>query len=334
MKIKLVIASQDKRYMDCITDVLTEKYNETFELCVCSTAERFSKLGVESKFDVALVENVFVEHLSDVDVAVPLILYDEIADNAILEGVSYNKISKYQRISSIVEQILGNCTELKGDFSSNKGNGSKITAIWSPCGGVGKTTVALAYATRKSLSNQEVLYLNLEKFSSTSVYFEEDGQSISGIFQKMDSNLDLVIKGVKKTDSVSGVSYFCKPENYDDMNQLSEEDIEVLVKTCASNTKELIVDLSSVYDATTEKVLDLADRIYIICDTKQVSKAKMKQFMSQHSVWENIRKKSIVVANKGANLRELGIETYPLPLVKSLDDINVYKTLSAENFER
>lgn len=331
MKVKLIMATEDNEYSNHFYNYLSEKYAEDFDIRICSTQESFLNTTLKNKFDVALIDSEFTQCLNNDNVKISLSLFDNFNDNT---QKSAKMIYKYQRISKIVSNILEECSVLENLTSGMKNGLGNVTVVWSPCGGVGKTTVSLAYATRKTIENKNVIYLNLEKFSSINTYFPNSQSSISTIFRKINENLELVIKSVKQTDTDSKISYFGAPENYDDLNAVTQEDISKIIKACAENSDELVIDFSSVCDDFVKSAFDIADRILIVTDNTTDSSTKLNQFLTQNNIWENIKDKSGIVANKGANIQNSYCEVYNLTRVRSQDPINIYKTLSSENFER
>lgn len=333
MKIKLFIASGDSDYVEHLSKVLSEKYAETFEVNVCSSIERLNNILADTRVDVMLIEPCFFSAVNLSLSTLTLILCDEsgiVPDSC----KDTRKILKYNRISSIVGDILENYSSIGvcvKDFNSSK---ARIIAVWSPQGGVGKTAISLAYATRKISMGKQVLYLNLENFSSTAAYFPDKGKSISTVFEKLDSDIHMLLMSIRQTDSGSGITYFCGPSNYDDINVLTLDDIETLINACAMGVDELVIDLSSQCDMKTQKIFDLADTILIVCDSSTTSQIKLKQFINQHDVSQRIQKKSVLVNNRGANVIDTSINnSVQLPLVKPTDPISVYKALSASKFE-
>ena len=331
MKIKLLIATADSDYSEYLSDVLSEKYADTFEVGTCSSIERLKDLLSFNRYDAALLEQnfAFSENLNSIKF--PLMLIDE--SNIVSEENNFAKIRKYQRISSIAGNILENYAEISGGINSFDSNRANITAVWSPSGGSGKTAVSLAFAANKVLNGKQAIYLNLENFSSTFAYFQETGSSISKVFEKLDSNVHMFLKGIKRQDSGSGISYFCGPENYDDINILSVNDIETLINACAAEIDELIIDLSSQCDERVQKIFSIADTILLICDQSTTSQVKLNQFINQHNIFGKIQTKTILVNNKGAKSSETKVnKSIQLPLVQSADPVSVFKTLSGGNF--
>ena len=212
---------------------------------------------------------------------------------------------------------------------------ANITAVWSPAGGVGKTTVALALAAKKVIDGRQVLYLSLEHFSSVPAYFTDSGKSISAVFEMLESsegNVRMLIRSVFRRDN-GGIAYFCRPDNFDDINILSTENIATLTSACAFNTDELIIDMSCVCDERTRQVFRLADKVLLVTDPTIAAQTKFSQFASQHDDFDKIKDKTALVANKGAAVdTPMTVGIISLPFVQSADHITVYKTL-AVNFD-
>lgn len=331
MILKLLIATPDKSYSEYLSNVLSEKYAQTFTVSVCSSLERLDDMLEDTKYDVALLESKFADVKNVDSISLPLMLVDE---SGVADDSGFKAVSKYQRISMIIGDILENYSQI-GKIGIGFGvEKAQITAVWSPSGGTGKTTIALAYAANKVLGGNQATYLNLENFSSTSVYFPESGKSISKVFEKLDSNVQMFLTGIRQQDSRSGISYFCGPENYDDINILTQSDLEILLNACATGIDELIIDLSSQCDERIQKIFEIANTVLLVCDSSTTSQAKIKQFINQHNVFKKLQSKAVLVNNKGANIVEDSIsKTVKLPHVKSTDPTSIFKALSGINFE-
>jgi len=327
MKIRLLIATADKDYTDHLTKTISKGYAETLELNVCTTPERLTDMTDSNRYDAALLEPDFVSAAKPGSILVPFVLIDELGPGA--DGGELKGIRKYQRISSMTGQILEGCAEAGRGKSAADAEKARITAVWSPAGGAGKTTVALAYAANKASAGKQVVYLNLENFSSTSVYFPESGRSISKALEKLESNLQLFLLGIRQQDSGSGILYFCGPENYDDISILTVEDIEKLLTACAVEIDELVVDLPSQIDPRIVKTLAMSDKVLLVTDQSSTSQVKLNQFISQHNVFGQIQPKAVLVNNKDARSQdERIVKTIMLPYVQTGDPVSVFKALS------
>jgi len=333
MRLKMLIATEDKNYSEPVSDYISEQYGNTVNVSVCSASEHLGKMLAGKRYDVALVEPVFFERMNCEEVQLAVLLVDDVlADFS--EGTPV--VAKYQRISSIVSDIFERYSMLSGRKHDAGLKTGKVTTIWSPAGGVGKTTVSLAHASSMADDGKKVFYLNLEAFSSMSTYFEETGKSISNVFEMLgntESDVKMFIQGICKQEN--GITYLNGPNNYADMQVLSVENISELISVCAVLTDELIVDLPCQCDSRTQQVLESADNVLIVTDSTKSSETKLIQFMKQNIIFETICDKVALVENKGASVSDAIIAQFDaiparlqLPFVSHDDESAVYKELS------
>lgn len=334
MKIRLLIASGDRDYTEHLSRVLADKYADMFEVSVCSTQAQWAEV-LAGGCEAVLLEPPFAQ--GDLGgVRLPLLLCSGAPEGRMSCG-DLERIEKYQRISSIVGSILENYAQFSFGMADLRKKHGHVTAVWSPAGGTGKTTVALAYAARKASDGKQATYLSLENFCSVPAYFsgaDHEKKSISTVFERLEADVPMLLKGVLQQDPGSGIAYYCGSNNYDDMNILTDEDLDVLIQGCIANTEELVVDLSAQCDGKTQKIFALADTVLIVNDGTPAAQTKLEQFVRQHNIAQLIQGKSVLVNNKGAKTAVSGMErTVELPYVRMTDVISVYKTLSGNSFK-
>jgi len=331
MRVKMLIASCDVTYTGLISDYISNNYPDIMEISVCNDLQGLRETLSLRRYDVALMEAGFLKSAEPGSVKLPLMLWPGAEYEAGPEGISEQQpgINKYQRISSIVADVLEQYAKISGKRRDPDSKSANITAVWSPAGGAGKTTVALAYAASGVTEGKDVFYLSLESFSSVPAFFSERGKSISAVFDMLDDcegNVKMLLQGICCREN--GVSYLCEPDNFDDICILSEENIIELVTSCARITDELIIDLPGICDKNTRQVFELADRVLLVTEPSLPAQAKLSQFISQSNVFAGIREKTTLVANKGAGINELDIEkVISLPYIQTTDASEVYKTL-------
>ena len=328
MKIQLLVAISDKDYTAHLSRVLTEKNMDLFEVSVCSKPDLLGELLSHRSYDAALLDTEMVERADLSAIRLPLLVWDgtsQLPERA----ESLHKVRKYQRISSIssevVQEYAARCQTQEG-FNDGKAH---MTVVWSPAGGSGKTTVALACAARYVADGRKTLYLDLEPFSATPAFFQEPGKSISHVFERLNGDVSLLIQSIRTEDVGTGISYFGRPQNYDDLNVLTSAELNGLLAGCASVADELVVDLGSSCSPAAVQVLDTADSVLLVADSSAVCASKCEQFRTQHNVYDRISEKLTVVANCGArNVAKESEKLLSLPKVDSTDPAVVYKTLS------
>jgi len=332
MKIQLLIATNDSDYAEHISGVLSEKFAETFEVSVCSMEERLQEILAVRTFDVGLLEPQMAEGINFNAIRLPLLLWHD--DSIISDALSTLKtVRKYQRISNISGGVLEHYAEIPSRTGELHPSKACITAVWSPAGGVGKTTVALAYAMQSVNNGKRAMYLDLEHFSSSMVYFKDAGKSISVLLEKLGGNVEMLIQSIQQKDSRTGITYFRRPDNYNDINNLTKEDLAALLNACAKNTDELIIDMPCLCDDRMRYVLEAADKVFLVTDPSRAAQSKMQLFMTQHDVFEQIRTKATLIVNKSAKTPDPQTGgTIHLPFVQPGDPAAVFQTLSGYSF--
>jgi len=334
MKLKLLIATSDNDYAEHLSSHLSDKHGDTFEIGVASKHDNFAELLKSNRYDVALLDIDFTTIAGLSAIRLPFLLVD---NSVVASGCDLPQMRKYQRISFMVGDILETFAKENPGVQGMSTSGGRITAVWSPIGGIGKTTIALAYATNRVAAGKQAVYLSLENFASTHAYFQAEGRSISKALEKLDSrelNSQMLMLGMRQQDSETGIFYFSEPDNYDDMAVLTPDDIETLLSACIAEADELIVDLSSQYNSNIMKVFEMANFVYIVTDATITSQTKLRQFTEQHSTFEQIQAKAILVNNRGARTNSSIIEDcIHLPVVPTADHISVYKSLSGSSFK-
>ena len=333
MRIKLLVAAMDSDYAGHLSGFISAHHADAVEVSVCSSAESLHTLLASQRFDAALLDAVMTEDADLRYVHMPLLLWAE-EENPAEPVRELKKVCKYQRISSIVADVLERYAKVSSSSRGPDQKNARITAVWSPAGGVGKTAVALAFAARMAADGKQAMYLSMEHFSSIPAYFTGAGKSISAAFEMLEAhegNLKMLIRGIACRDG--GVTYFNRPENFDDMNILTPESLTLLIKACAELTEDLVIDMPCVCDERTRQIFELADDVLLVADASETTKIKLAQFTTQNNVFERIRAKATLVENKGASVSiPLVDSVVSLPLVQYADATMVYKTLSAGSF--
>jgi len=331
MKVKILIATSDKIYTGHISEYISENHADTMEVSVCNTLKGVCDMLSSRKYDVALMDTSLIKNANTESVQLPMLLLSEHDADELPE--QFIRINKHQRISSIVAEVFEQYAKVSGNRRSC-GLKANITAVWSPIGGSGKTTVTLAYCASKASEGKDVLFLNLESFSSIPAFFNARGKSISTVFEMLDSgegNVKMLIQGICCQEN--GIAYLCPPDNFDDISILSASNILELLTSCAEITEELVIDLSCACDERTRQIFDLASRVLIVTEPTTLAQVKLYQFTTQNDVFETIKEKATIVANKGATLIEPVTDSViSLPLVDATDATIVANALKDYSF--
>jgi len=329
MKVKLLIATIDAVYAKLLSDHISEHHADSIDISVCSTLERIQETLSGQRYDAALIDSTLINSIDTCKINLPLLLWSEDEKSCEISPATGTG-NKYQRRSKIIAAILEKYAGVSKSIYLTDSKAAVITAVWSPAGGVGKTTVALSYAMSCVSEGRSVFYLNLEDFSGVPGYLGTGGKSISSVFEMLDTqegNIKMLIRAISSHDK--GITYLCEPDNFDDMCVLSSDNIRELVRACAELSDELVIDLSCSCDIRTCTVFDIADRILIVTEQTTSAEYKLNQFTAQNNIFERIKDKTAIVANKGASITDPPTDNViSLPHIQANDAISVCGVLS------
>ena len=212
MVIKLAVIEKDPRFLDRLTAVFSKNYSDKLEIYPFTDSE------------VAISTLQFVKPhilIADESIRIPQNALPE--DCALAYFVSavgtdqidgYRAICKFQRAELIYKQLLGILSDRANPAISNsQGSKTKLITFTSPAGGVGVSTTAAAFSLRLASLGHKVLYLDLDAYSSPSLYFRGEGEYTFGdvlhtLIHK-DGNLTELLGRTARTDP-RGVSYFAE----------------------------------------------------------------------------------------------------------------------------
>lgn len=331
MRIKVLIGSGDRDYVDHLSTVMSRRDDIEFSVDLASSPQRMEEMLQTPRYDILLVDEDFLSLMNSKPSNVTLAV---LAEGPAQLNDSLPNIAKYQRISNICS-LLMQVLSKSGWKATVKSGGAHVVAVWSPVGGVGKTTVALTYAASKS--SKRAGYFSLEEFSSLPLYFPVSDKSISRCLPHLDGDFVTQLLSIRQRDASSGIYYYESAENYEDMLLLKPENMEAIVRASSAEMDYSVLDLSTNLDQKTKLILDMADEILLVADETETSVVKMRAFVTQSSLFAEYASKCILVLNKGARLENYdfvrGVNSIiALPSMPNHNPQSLYKHLSSVNF--
>lgn len=300
MILKIAIADTNEEYVNRILSVL-EEY-EDLNLSVFTDRNALEQALMSQKFDVLLFDaGVYDGHADGGNRFLPILLLDETQSIA-TQFQKTKKIRKYQRISKIYQQILEVYAEICSDTGVVAGQKkTSVIAVYSPVGGVGKTTTALCAATKYAAQGLQCFYLGLEDIGSEECYLPRtDVRGTSEIAACLGENMNFTMKiqSLLQTGQ-NNLFYMNHFDSPNDVYELSPEDLKEFIEVFQKSGlfDVIVVDMSSSMDAKVQAVFELADRIVIVEKTDRIATAKMSGFLNQMHIISAYGKKMVRLLN-------------------------------------
>lgn len=292
MKFKIAVIDKDQLYLDRLCKIFGEKYSDKLSVYSYTSVESFNIGRKANRFDLALFEERIAkkdELPKDVQIAYL------VNENDVEKIDEISAIAKFQKHDIILKQIMDMCLERETMHYTKKnilGNTTKVLFVTATKGGVGATTVACAAAMHYAGLGKKVLYLSLEKNSTSNLYFSSlEDATLSDVIYLLKSkknNLISRIENIVQKDSC-GVEFFKPARTVFDMNELTFGEISTLLKEmCLMGSYEyIIIDSPMGYDETAYYLCEFADDIIVVSDGSVSAAEKTIGLQSAIQIWDS-----------------------------------------------
>lgn len=311
MKIKLAILEKDLSYLNRIVNAFNTKYADKLEIYSFTSMEVALQSIESSKIDVLLANECF-----DIDVSklpkrcafaylVEMMEIDEIKEQ--------RAIGKFQKADLIYKQILSIYSEKTDNISMMRGNdeNGKLIVFASPSRGTGSSTMAASFSIFAAQEGKKVLYLNLESFGDSDLFFSGEGQfGISDVIYALKSkkaNISLKLESCVKQD-FRGVYFFSQPKTALDIMELGSEDTIRLINEIQLSGKYdyIVIDTEFELNKLKLKIFDMASNVVMTGDGTEISNKKIMSaynaaLIIQDSEEINLVDKWRIIYNKFSN---------------------------------
>jgi cellulose biosynthesis protein BcsQ len=310
---------QDRNFLDRLVQACTSKYSDKLEVHAFTDATLAETALKQQGIDVFLANQSYEVIKS----AIPArCVFAYLSETASVESVhSYKAVYKYQKIEVFYKNILELYSEnIPEGIGINFGGDSalKIVSFSSASGGVGVSTVAATYAKLCASWGMRVLYLNLERFASTSVFFSGAGTAtFSDIIYALKSrrgNLMMKLESNVRRDA-SGVCFFAACPTALDMQEFAPADIDTLLMDIqlSGSYDLLVIDLDTIISAISVSILLKSTAAVFVSDGSETANLKLKQAVGSLEILERQKDTSIlartaVLYNKFSNRTSLKLE--------------------------
>jgi septum formation inhibitor-activating ATPase MinD len=280
MRIKLAILEDDRSYLDRIAAVFNSRYADKIETYSFTDPSVALATLETARIDVFLAGENQEINVSEIPKRCG---FAYLVNSSGVETVKNQiAVSKYQKADLIYKQVLGIYSETAGSLAGIKiGDESCDCIIFtSPAGGVGTSSVAAACAISLTAKGKKALYLNLEKFGSSDVFFSAEGSfdmsDVIFALKNKKSNFLLKLESCVRRDS-RGVFFYSQPQNALDMLELNmDEIIHLITEIKLSGLFDYIIaDFDFSLSKAWFAILRQARNIVWVSDGEEISNVKV-----------------------------------------------------------
>ena len=284
MRIKLVVATADKEYLHRFEAIMQERYRGRLKLSLYTDFDAALEKANEIKADIILADEDIVPDQFTLPRRCILALL--VADKGIDSIDGRPAVCKYQSVQALYSDLMEVYSiqaESSGvKTSSNAAAQKTIITFFPAAGGVGCSTIAAAFALSLAQKGTGVLYLNLEEFGSSDLFFNGEGK---GDFSKVIYALEIDnqssrtrIESSMRQDP-SGVYYYSASPSALDMQDMNAERTDLLFEYLAeSNLFEVIVvDMHFGFGSKMMQQMSRSDTVVMVADGSAQCNVKLKR---------------------------------------------------------
>ncbi len=292
MRIKLAVLEKDISYLNRIVSVFGTKYSDKLEIYSFTDHDIAISSLENSRIDVFVASDIF-----DIDVAAlpKRCAFAYFVDFANIDTIKEQPaICKFQKAEQIYKQILSIYSDKSESISGiNFGeDNTNICVFTSVSGGAGASTMAAAAAMYFAGNNRKTLYLNLEKFGSSELFFSGEGQyDMSDIIfslKSRKSNLSLKLESCVRQDA-SGVFFYAQPKIALDMLELNNDEIKRLISEIqiTGSYDYIVIDADFALDKDSLNICRMAHAVVWVGDGSEISNIKTFRAFNALSILES-----------------------------------------------
>lgn len=337
MRIKLAILEQDQSYLNRIVTVFNTKYCDKFEIYSFTDQDIAMSTLEKARIDVLVASDSLNIDVSSIPKRCGFAYF---VDSADVDTVNEQRaICKFQKVDLIYKQILSIYSENASSISGLKldDDSCKLIAFTSPSGGVGTSTMAAACALHYAEKGKKTLYLNLEKFGSSDIFFSGEGQfDMSDIIFALKSkkaNISMKLESCVKQNE-RGVYFYSPSKVALDMLELTVEDIVKLISEIklSGSYDYIILDMDFEMTKEVRQILTRSFAIVWVGDGSQISNSKILRAYASLAIREEnedspLTSRTFLIYNKFSNKTSKSVE---LDELKNIGGAPTYKEATPE----
>lgn len=273
-KPRVIIADTDISYIIPLQLKFVEEFFEKIDIEIITDKEYYNQLfATPQKADILIVsEDLYNSSLQRHNIGNIFLMTEQYEDDQ-TGDLNINRIFKYTSIKEILNEITGKSAEaLKVSAGSKKE--TQIILVYSACGGVGKTTVALGISACLTKNYKRVLYINAGYLQSFQRWLDNKTPIVAAdVYAKLANPVDSVyndIKHVLRKEQFTYLPPFKASLMALGLNYSLYEKIALSAKK-STDFDYIVVDADSTFDEDQAKLLGVSDKVIVV--TEQTASA-------------------------------------------------------------
>ncbi|MDR1564898.1 MAG: AAA family ATPase [Oscillospiraceae bacterium] len=338
----IILADTDDRYLAPMELKFLEELYDKIELEVITDAAYFKAyFATPRRSEIIVVSReLYSSELQKHNIAHIFVLSEQ-NDNQ-TEELDINSIFKYRSVKEIYNEIMFNVSESL--FVEKQAlNETTVAAVYSPCGGTGKTTLAMGVAASLAQSFKRVLYLNAEHMHSFHYYLNNKEclrNEAYPALQQRNEDLYRDLKPYFRKELFDYLPPFCASLSALNIDFKAYAQLIRLIKG-TRDYDYIIVDTDFVFDEAKAELLSMANRVLLTFNQDSFSVFKTQVLLNNIDFADNEKYLFICNAYKAdeesfaASGSNTGFVTNEyVDYIEGLNSANLETLLSFKGFQK
>lgn len=268
-KPRVIIADKDINYVIPLQLKFAEDFFEKIDLEIITSEAYFDELfATPQRADILIVsEDLYSMAMQRHNISYIFLMTEQYEEDQTAE-LNVNRIFKYTSIKEIFNEIRGKSADVLSD-GGEVTKDPQIVLVYSACGGVGKTTVAMGISACLTQNYKRVLYINASRLQVFQ-HILENKSPISGsdVYVKIGTAQETIFNDIKHVLRKEMFTYL-PPFKAALMSLGLKYSVYEKIAQAAKRSKEfdfVIIDADSTFDEDKAKLMSIADKVIVVTE--------------------------------------------------------------------
>lgn len=297
-KLVVVLADEDERYLMPLELKFIEEFDDRAEIIVITDKEYLkSFFSIPQKIDILIInEGLYGQELGKQNIGNVFLLMESNFETG-TEELNIKRIYKYTSVKEIYNEIINNSSSkvLNPICQQDK---TTVIMTYSPCGGVGKTTITIGIAAAIAKTNKRILYINTESLQSFNYLFKNKSYQSNDFEKQLISHDKHILHSLQSSLGKEGFDYILPFKQATCSLNIHMEDYRYLIEQIKTSRlyDYVIVDTSTEFNSEKTMLMSYCDHVIIITAQDRVSTVKLDALLNNIDCSD--KNKFIFVCNK------------------------------------
>lgn len=264
----IVLADTDENYLAPLEEKFIDETGDHIDLEIITDPLFFNEyFSQPQKIDILVIsEDLYRTDLHRLNIRYIFLLTEE-PDEGGTDDLRCHSIYKYTSTKEIYHRIVSVAAELlESEF--DKPTETEVVLVYSPLGGVGKTTVALGLSACLAQSHKRVLYINAERLSTFQYRLNNRAELPADLWSELAAGGDDLFNKIAPAVRKEKFDYLPPAGAALSALNMHYSVYEKLIRSAKASGRYdfIIVDTDAVFDSAKASLMLHADKVMMLTD--------------------------------------------------------------------